>query len=79
MDATINQKTTEELHTRRRRLRERLAVAWERREPAGTIHQIEDELRQLWSLIDSLGGHHPPNCRCARPPGGTRNPIPEPA
>ena len=43
-----------------RRLRDRLADAWEYRRPKSTIYRIEALMKRRWSLLEEAQRHHRP-------------------
>jgi hypothetical protein len=51
--------TLGEMYEHRSRLRERLAWAWEMHQPAQLIREIEDDLREVWTRIESTEQVYP--------------------
>jgi len=53
MDDERDRHTREQLVRKRIELRNRLATAWERREPLDVIRRIEQELSRIWHSLDT--------------------------
>ena len=53
MDDESDRHARERLVQKRMELRNRLATAWERREPLDVIRRIEKELAKIWHSLDT--------------------------